>query len=276
MVKPTANTQTMRIPIFLLAAAMFFLSGCMKPIPNDPVLQETFEQRPENLMIEFYTDKGRQVAYYLPPLSNPDKAPKKLVIMYPGINSIALGWLRFIKLEEDRSTGYLLIEYPNRGLSEGSMRPEKNYKNSVGALCALAEHFKLDKLPSSIRLLGHSFGTGMALQFAAIEPADIIVLVSPFSDLKEGVKQRSWFLSVIMPSQIDNRQLIRDLLAKDDPPEINILHGKLDTVLPFSMGQELAQVAPDKTSFYPFEKDDHTSILTSQRDLIFTLLLADH
>lgn len=264
----------MRLPLLILSVATLF-SGCMKSIPNDPGLQSQFEQRPDNMMLEFVTDKGRQVAYYLPPLRNPDRPPQKLVIMYPGINSIALGWLRFIKLEEDQATGYLLIEYPNRGLSEGAMRPEDNYQNSVGALKTLASHFGLEKLTTSLRLLGHSFGTGMALQFAAIEPVDAIVLVAPFNDLKEGVKQKSWFLSVIMPSQIDNRELIRELVAGENPPRISILHGRRDTVLPFYMGEDLAQVAPDKTKFYPFEKDDHTTILTSQRQLIFSLLQAD-
>ena len=102
-----------------------------------------------------------------------------------------------------------------------------------------------------------------------------IVLVAPFNDLKEGFKQKSWFLSVIMPSQIDNRELIRELVAGENPPRISILHGRRDTVLPFYMGEDLAQVAPDKTKFYPFEKDDHTTILTSQRQLIFSLLQAD-
>lgn len=247
----------------------------MKPIPNDPGLQATFEQRTDNLMLEFHTDKGRQVAYYLPPLLNPDKPPQKLVIMYPGINSIALGWLRFIKLEDDLTAGYLLIEYPNRGLSEGSMRPEQNYQNSVGALKALASHFGVEKLSASIRLLGHSFGTGMALQFAAIEPVEVIVLVAPFSDLKEGVAEKSWFLSVIMPSQIDNRELLSTLLSAANPPQISILHGKRDTVLPFTMGRDLAQVDPEQIDFYPCANDDHTSILTNQRELIFGLLLGN-
>lgn len=251
------------------------VTGCMRPIPGDPVLQGEFEQRPENVMFEFYTDKGRQVAYYLPPVVDSGVVPEKLVVMYPGINSIALGWLKFIKLHEDTGAGYLLIEYPNRGFSEGAMRPEENYENSIGALKALAKHYGVEKVTASLRLLGHSFGTGMALHFAAMEHVDDIVLVAPFSDLKEGVKQKSWFLAMIMPSQIDNRELIREILAQKDSPQITVLHGRQDATLPFSMGKELVQLAPSKVRFYPFDHDDHTSVLTKRRDLIFKLLLTD-
>jgi hypothetical protein len=45
----------------------------MRPVPNDPVLQGEFERRLENLMFEFHTDKGRQVAYYLPPQVEEEK-----------------------------------------------------------------------------------------------------------------------------------------------------------------------------------------------------------
>lgn len=258
--------------VLLLAALL--LCSCMRPVPHDPDLQFEFDRRPENLTLEFTTDKGGQVAYYLPPYDRPELPPEKIVIMYPGINSIALEWLRSIRLTDTPKTGYLLIDYPGRGRSEGVMRPEKNYENSLGALKAVAEHYGKESLSVSFRLLGHSFGTGMALQFAAMENVDSIVLVAPFTDLKEAVKLKSWFLSVIMPSQVDNRLLIEEILAREDAPKISILHGRQDTVLPFSMGEELAEVAPEWVDFYP-SADHHITILTSQRELIFKLLLED-
>ncbi len=264
----------MRFPVLYLLLLVLLLSGCLKPIPADPVLQEQFFRRPENLKLTFVTDKGEQVAYYLPPLDHPHAPPEKLNILYPGINSLALGWLGFIDLKDSPQTGYLLIEYPGRGLSEGTMRPEKNYLNTEGALNALARHFQLDSASFQLSLMGHSFGTGMALQFAAIRQVERVVLVAPFNDLKAGVRQQSWLLAAIMPSQIDSRKLIRQLLDSSDPPELSILHGAKDRVLPVTMGRELAQLDP-RISYHEFAEDDHSSILTTQWRLIFGLLNGD-
>ena len=259
----------MRIATLLLLFVILPLAGCLKPLPNDPQLLAQFQQRPQNLMLEFTTEQGRQVAYYLPPMQAPDAPPQRIAILYPGINSLALGWLRFINLDDYPTTAYLLIDYPGRGLSAGGMRPEENYRNSLGALKALAEHFGVTQLAASLSLLGHSFGTGAALQFACLRPVERVVLVAPFNDLKQAVRRQSWLLSLLMPSQIDNRQLIRQLLAEPQPPQIIILHGGRDTTLPIAMGRELAQLDPEKIVFHAFAEDDHVDILTRRRKLIF-------
>ncbi len=249
-----------------------FLTGCLQAIPNDPHLVEVFHQRPENLQLEFVTGKGRQVAYYLPPLNSPKEPPKRLAILYPGISSVALEWLKFIEQQKFPSTAYLLIDYPGRGLSEGMMRPEENYLNSEGALGALAEHFGVKHLNTELRVLGHSFGTGAALQFASRHQIESIVLVAPYNTLKQAVRQKSVVLGLLMPSQIDNRKLIKKILARDQPPAITILHGTKDTSLPVSMGQELAALAPKRIRFYQFSEDGHVDILTHRRSLIFQSL----
>ena len=258
------------LPLFLLLS--LFVSGCFQAIPNDPQLLDSFTCRPSNVLLEYQTDKGRQLAYYLPPLVAPEKPPEKLAILFPGITAIALGWLHLIDLEEYPTTGYLLIDYPGRGDSEGVMRPEENYRNSEGALRALAQHFGLSRLPTRLSLLGHSFGTGAALQFASRQPVESIVLVAPFNDLKQAVRQTSILLAFLMPSQIDNRELLKEILGRSNPPRISILHGDRDQTLPVTMGAELAAVAPEQVDFYRFAEDDHVNILTRRRQLIFRSL----
>jgi len=257
---------------FYITMFITLLSGCLKPMPNDPNLLARFELNTENLIIRFETDKGTQTAYYLPPLVSPQSPPRKLAILYPGINSIALGWLNFIQQQEYPKTGYLLIEYPGRGDSEGVMQPEKIYQSSEAALAALAAHFGLSEFSAKLSLMGHSFGAGAALQFAVRHQVERIVLVSPYNSLKQAARQKSWLLSLIMPIQVDNRELIRNLLASKSPPTISILHGGKDTVLPFNMGKELASIAPDVIQFCAFPEDGHTDILTRRRGLIFSLL----
>lgn len=253
------------IPIII----MVFLTGCFRHIPYQPSLVEKFQERPENRILEFQTSKGKQAAFYLPPAISPEKPPKKIAILYPGIESVALGWLRFIDLHEDPQTAYLLIDYPGRGFSEGMMHPEKNFLNSLGALKKLAQLFGNKTLTIEVSLMGHSFGTGAALQFATHYPVKRIVLVAPFNTLRKAVAVKSKFLSILMPSQIDNREIIKKLLKRKSPPEITILHGTKDTSLPIAMGKELASIDDEKIIFHEFPDDDHVNILSRRSDLIF-------
>ncbi len=259
-----------RLPPLLIL--LLLLDGCMPRIPVDPALLAAFEQRPANVRLEFTTSHGRQVAYYLPPLIDPRQPPTRLCILYPGIGSVALGWLRFIRPQEVPDVGWLLIDYPGRGECEGEMNPADNYLNSEGALAALAAHFGQPRLNSELDLMAHSFGCGAALKFAVRHRVKRIVLVAPFDTLRRAVAVRSFLLSILMPSQIDNRKLIRQLLAGPHPPEISIFHGARDTTLPVRMSHNLLAVAPKQIAYHEFPNDDHVSILTNQRKLIIRTL----
>lgn len=248
-------------------------NGCIKHISYEQGQLEVFFKRKENIQLSFETDKGTQVAFYVPALLKPDSVPERIAILYPGIYAVALGWYQFIRLEDDLKTGYLLIDYPGRGLSEGFMNPEENYKNTEGALAALAKHFGVETVDTDFCLMGHSFGSGAALQFAARQKVSRIVLVAPFDTLRNAVAQRSVVLSILMPTQIDNVKLIRNILTNDDKPSITIIHGSKDTSLPVEMGRKLAAVDPDLINYYEIPQGDHSSILTTHRDLIFHSLI---
>ena len=153
------------------------------------------------------------------------------------------------------------------------MDPENNYKNTEGALAVLATHFGVEKVDTKLCLMGHSFGTGAALQFAARQKVSRIVLVAPFDTLRKAVARRSVILAALMPAQIDNVKLIRNILANADKPSITIIHGSKDTSLPVETGRELAAVDPGHINYYEIPQGDHSSILTTHRDLIFYTLL---
>jgi hypothetical protein len=257
--------------IFLLLLTLF-TTGCFKSVPYKPSELAAFDVRAENIRLEFETDQGRQVAFYMPPLNSPEKLPEQINIIYPGINAVTLGWQRYIYQAEDPDSAYLLIDYPGSGLCEGSMRPEKNYLNTEGALDALAKKYGKTKLDAELHLVGHSFGSGAALNFAERARVSHIVLISPFNTLTEAVAVRSWLLSLIFPSEIDNKKILRALLQSEHPPKISILHGSLDTVLPVTMGRDLATVDPEQIDYYEFAEDGHVDILTARRDMIFHLL----
>ena len=277
-IKLRIGKVNIRIPylFFFLSVSLtsiFLFSGCLKSIPYESEQLQIFFDRKENTQLSFETDKGKQVAFYVPPLIKPDRMPEKIAILYPGINAVALGWWRFIRLKDDPGVGYLLIDYPGRGLSEGQMNPEKNYRNTEGALEALAAHFKTEQIDAELSLMGHSFGTGAALQFAARQKVSRVVLVAPFDTLRNGVAQRSVILAILMPVQVDNVALLKSILAGDEKPAITIIHGSKDASLPVEMGRKLADINREAIEFHEIPEGDHVSILTTHRDTIFYALL---
>lgn len=273
--RSAATWNMIRAPWRMAGALLpLFCAGCLGTIPSPQHQLDEFHSRPVNLQLAFVTDKGRQVAFYMPPEQNPEQIPQRIAILYPGIHSVALGWLRHIRVDEDDHTGYLLIDYPGRGNSEGMMNPVQNHRNSTAALRALTAHFGVEELPSELVLLGHSFGTGAALQFAARTKVARIVLVAPFSTLRQAVARKSLLLSILMPAQIDNRQLVKAIL--DDPSQpptsIVIVHGMQDDTLPFWMSQRLVAVDPQRVVLHAVPDGDHVSVLTTHRRLIFDAL----
>jgi pimeloyl-ACP methyl ester carboxylesterase len=260
------------LPLVCLAF-LLLLNGCLKAIPYEQEQLESFFDRRKNIQLSFETDKGKQVAFFAPPLMKPDRIPEKLAILYPGINAVALDWWNFIRLEDDPEAGYLLIDYPGRGLSQGLMNPEENYKNTEGALEALAKYFDVKKVDAEFCLMGHSFGTGAALQFAVRQKVSRIVLVAPFDTLRNAVAQRSAILALLMPAQLDNEALVKRILASDEKPLIVIIHGSKDTSLPVEMGRKLADISQESIEYREIPEGDHVSILTTHRGYIFHSLL---
>lgn len=260
----------------ILLLASFFSCGCLKKIPYEPDQVKPFLERKANVQLEFIIRNNKQVAFYIPPIKNPEKVPEKLAVLYPGIESVALGWLRFINPKEDPIAGYLLIDYPGRGYSEGLMNPNTLYENTEGALTALADHLGVKKIDSALSLLGHSFGTGVALQYAVRSRIKRIVLVAPFNTLRKALAQTSVMLSLITPAQINNVKLIETLLQRKAQPEIIIIHGAKDTSLPVEMGQELAGLNPNLIRYFEIPEGGHSTILTTHRDFIFHSLLGIH
>src|SRR5690606_23658858 len=92
--------------------------------------------------------------------------PATLWILFSGNASLALHWTDVVRKAPDTNAGYLLIEYPGYGESEGKPNPSTIAEATEAAIVALAEHFNVDQSileGRKIRLLGYSLGAAIAL-----------------------------------------------------------------------------------------------------------------
>jgi pimeloyl-ACP methyl ester carboxylesterase len=261
-----------------LIALLYFsavLTGCHRnayqPFEMDQLV------RHENVVqLTFETPKGTQAAFYIPPEKDAQSMPNPLVMVYPGIGARALDWLSFALNSPSPQAGYLLLDYPGRGLSEGRMRPRDLPQTSRGALEALEKYLHVDQaaLQQNICQWGHSFGCAAALQYAQEIPVKRIVLFAPFTTLHKAMFKMMGPLAWLNPDSLDNRKLIKALLSRANPPEITLIHGTLDETIPVEMARELASIDDEHIRYFEVPNATHMSVLETHRDIAYNALIS--
>jgi pimeloyl-ACP methyl ester carboxylesterase len=225
----------------------------------------------DGVELSFPTPAGKQVAFYLP-RGLGQQLPQRLWIAFCGNGSLALDWTGLIAKDPKPGDAFLLIDYPGYGRSEGYATIASTRAAADGALAALAKHLNvsIDKLEPLLNVLGHSWGTAVALDFASRHSAQRIVLVSVFTNLREeAALVVGGPLSYLLSENYDNLSCLRDLARRSPPPRVEIFHGTRDDIIPVQMGRALAANFPAFVKFHSVEGGDHLSpLFTAAREIL--------
>ena len=113
-----------------------------------------------------------------------------------------------------------------------------------------------------IGILGHSLGAAAALQLAETISVERVVLLSPFTSVADMVKKMfgSWLIP-LLKHRFENRGPLMQLLKRDPPPSITIIHGTRDEVIPVEMGRELAALNSEHIHYHELIHSYHNTIL---------------
>ena len=222
--------------------------------------------------LEYTTSQGSQTAFYRPPTRGNDVISPGLWLMFAGNASLALGWVDFLDDFPDQESGFLLIDYPGYGKCEGRAGPEAIMKSTENALAALVDRIGLKDFDIegwNVSVMGHSLGAAAALLYASRHQVGKIVLLSPFTSLKDMARLvvGSPFNKLIV-QDYDNRARLREIVDPQTVPEITIIHGDLDEVVPVEMGRELAGISP-VISFQEISGGVHNNILSVAEREVF-------
>jgi uncharacterized protein len=218
--------------------------------------------------IRFRTSQGNQTAFFWR-TENSATAPKNLWLVFGGNGDLALGWLDLVCAFPSLCTGFLLVDYPGYGICQGKPNPRTILENSERALQTLLEEKGWTAEADALCVLGHSLGGAIALQFAARYSVRKIVVVSTFTTMDEMVrKQIGITLGPLLRHRFDNITSLETVLSQNRVPEISILHGQSDDIVPLRMGAALAQLNPNRIKFVAIPAASHNNIIQKALPLI--------
>jgi alpha-beta hydrolase superfamily lysophospholipase len=218
--------------------------------------------------IKFRTRQGNQAAFLFRQEPG-DPTPENLWLVFGGNGDAALQWLDSVRAFHGPGTSFLLIDYPGYGICQGRPNPQTILENSECALQALLVQKDWKLRTDTLCLLGHSLGGAAALQFAARHAVRKILVLSTFSTMADMVRAQTRIpLGRLLRHRFDNVAALKAILSRSQVPEICILHGQADEIIPPKMGRALAQLDSTRIQFVEVPGARHNDIVERALPLI--------
>jgi uncharacterized protein len=171
---------------------------------------------------------------------------------------------------KDMKINFLIIAW--RGFSGNSGDPNEKglYEDANSAVKWLKSKGVKEK---NIIIYGESLGTGVAVEIAQNKNFAGIILESPFTSMIDAGKSKYPFLPVsfLLKDKYESKKKIKNIKSP-----ILIMHGKVDNIVPFYMGERMYELANFPKFSYFTEYDDHMmeyneNLLNVLKDFIYSL-----
>lgn len=144
-----------------------------------------------------------------------------------------------------RGLGFLAVEYPGYGLAAEHSPSEEAIGEDAAALL---EHAAASGVPASAQVLaGHSLGAAVAVEMARRGHGARLVLVSPFTSIRDMVRRIAPFLpGAVVRDPWDSLRKAETLGL----PAM-VVHGEADELIPSAMGIRLARALGTEARLVP-------------------------
>jgi fermentation-respiration switch protein FrsA (DUF1100 family) len=161
---------------------------------------------------------------------------------------------RFRALTED-GTGLFAVNYRGYGGSTGSPSEAGLEQDALAAYDAAVARFGANRLVG----YGESLGTGVVLKLAASKPLEAVILEAPYLSTAAVAQQVYPYVPVGLLMQDQFRS---DLAIGKVRGPVLFLHGKRDTVIPYSQGEALFALANGPKRFVSFPEGNHGNLVS--------------
>jgi uncharacterized protein len=171
-------------------------------------------------------------------LHQPTEQSKGIVLFLHGNAGNLETW--FTHTDFWLSTGYdvLMLDYRGFGKSTGKIESEAQLNDDVLRAWNYVAHNYKDKKKV---FFGRSLGTGLATKLATQTPADLVVLVAPYTSMIAMAREYyPWVPSFILRYPLPTDQLLPQLNTK-----ILLLHGTSDKLIASEHSKHLVTLNPN-------------------------------
>ncbi len=206
------------------------------------------------------------------------KAKSPVVIFFygNGMNMAAVSQSPVREFLESSKLDYVFYDYPNYGLSKGTMS-EKNY---VEAGDRVLDRVRRIAPGRDIVLWGDSMGCAIAIQVAAYSltlpaPVKSLILMAPWTSFTDLVKYRvhiGWFAKhETAGNRYDSLHAARFIVAKSSMRAL-VIQGVNDEVIPVAMGKAIYDAfGSARAMWVAIPNAGHNDVFRDTMDLGFLL-----
>jgi pimeloyl-ACP methyl ester carboxylesterase len=150
-------------------------------------------------------------------------------------------------------TSVLIIDYRGFGKSDGRPNESGLY---LDADAAYGELLRRGYLPEQIMLYGESLGTGVATDLAVRDSCAALVLEAPFPSIGDVASRVVPVLGPLVVSGFETGKKIGGVTVP-----ILVIHGNLDEVVPYDLGQAVFAAANEPKQFWTIEGGHHNDLV---------------
>ena len=171
---------------------------------------------------------------------------------------------------KDININFLIIAWRGFSGNKGKPTEEGLYEDARSAIRWLQLN---DIEEKNIIIYGESLGTGVATEIAQNRNFAGIILESPFTSMIDTGKKNYPYLPVrlLLKDKYESDKKIKNIKSP-----VLIMHGKVDNIVPFYMGEKMYELANEPKYYYFSEYDDHMmeynqKLLKTLKDFISSL-----
>ncbi|CAK90803.1 unnamed protein product (macronuclear) [Paramecium tetraurelia] len=208
---------------------------------------------------------------YIPCLLIKYENSSNIIVYFHGnAEDITQSYAFLIHLRNQEKISVLAVEYPGYGKYNNVQTSAEAIQNDADYVYNYLTK-KIGYEENSIMIFGRSIGSGPATYLASKHKPGCLVLMSPFTSLKDAVRDYIRFVGTwvqhLIRQRFNNLQNINDVTS----PTF-ILHGKKDDMIPYQQAQRLQENCQAQICILHLAEDmDHISYKLHS-DLIIPLM----
>ena len=171
---------------------------------------------------------------------------------------------------KDMNINFLLVAWRGFNGNKGKPTEKGLYEDARSAVVWLKSKGIKE---NNIVIYGESLGTGVATEIAQKKNFAGVILESPFTSMIEAGKTKYPYLPVrlLLKDKYESNKKIKNIKSP-----ILIMHGKVDKIVPFYMGEKMYELANQPKYFYFSDYDDHMmeyneKLLNTLKNFIYSL-----